>query len=108
MTGAEPPGGAIPVPILWIGLDEEPVQMVNQFLGQIVQDEIVLSAGAMVPPPILGDVEERREQILRVTHVPIRPVVRMSLTRRRVEELQTMLRMTLEQFDARYESKSEE
>ncbi|MDP9397100.1 MAG: hypothetical protein M3P96_04430 [Actinomycetota bacterium] len=93
----------IPVPVLWVGLDEEPVVLVNQFLGQVQQDEIVLSFGAMVHPPITGsDLEERREQVMRISHVPVRPVLRFTMTRRRVEELQTMLRDTLEIFDKRY------
>lgn len=92
------------MPLLWVGLDELPVVSVNQFIGQVHQDEIVVSIGSMVPPPILGQtVAERREQVMRVSHVPVRSVVRLSLTRRRVEELQTMLRQTLELFDKRYD-----
>lgn len=93
----------MPIPILWIGLDDEPVVMVNQFLGQVQQDEIILSFGTLVQPPIVGGtLEERREQAMRITHVPVRPAVRMTLTERRLEELLTMLRDTAAMFSSRY------
>lgn len=99
---------SLPVPVLWLGIDEQPVIMANQFLGQVQQDEIILSFGTLVQPPIVGaTLEERREQILRISYVPVRPLARMTLTRRRVEELQTMLRDTLEIFDNRYGSGEE-
>lgn len=99
----QPGEGSIPMPLLWIGLDEEPVVMVNQFIGQVQQDEIVLSFGAMVQPPLIGlTPEDRRQQALSITHIPIRPVLRFTMTRRRVEELQTMLRDTLDIYDKRY------
>lgn len=94
---------AVELPVLWIGLDDLPVLMANQFIGQVLQDEIVLSFGSMVPPPVVGaTVKERREQIDRLTYVQIRPVVRISVTRRRLEELQTMIRDTLNNYDNRY------
>lgn len=93
------------VPIVWVGLDDEPVVMANQFLGQVLQDEIILSFGSMVQPPILpGTEEQRREQFMQITHVPVGTVVRMTMTRRRVEELMTMLRDTLAIYDGRYGS----
>ena len=91
------------VPTLWVGLDEAPVVFANQFVGQVQQDEIIVSLGSMVLPPIMaGTQEERREQISAVSHVAIRPVLRFALTRRRAEEMMLVLRDTLEIYDRRY------
>jgi hypothetical protein len=93
----------VQIPIAWVGLDDQPVLMANQFIGQVEQDEIVLSIGAQVSPPILGNTaEERREQLHRVTFIPVRPIARISMTRRKVEELAHVLRDTLENYDRRY------
>lgn len=93
----------VQVPIAWVGLDDQPVLMANQFIGQVEQDEIVVSIGAHVSPPILGNtVEDRLEQLQRVAFIPVRPIVRVSMTRRKVEELAHVLRDTLENYDRRY------
>jgi hypothetical protein len=93
----------IQIPIAWIGLDDQPVLMANQFIGQVEQDEIIISIGTQVSPPILGSTaEERREQLSRVAFIPVRPVARFSMTRRRVEELAHILRDTLDNYDKRY------
>lgn len=103
MTDQGPGHDAIPVPLLWVGIDEQPVLMANQFQGQVQQDEIILSFGTLVEPPIVGSTpEERRAQVLRVAYVPVRPIVRVTLTRRRLEELQTMLRDTIAIYERRY------
>ncbi len=99
----EIPEEGVALPVLWIGLDDLPVLMANQFVGQVLQDEIILSFGSMVPPPVIGaTVEERRDQIERLTHVQVRPMIRISVTRRRLEELQALLRDTLTNYDNRY------
>ena len=96
----------ISVPVLWVGLDEEPVVMANQFIGQVQQDEIIISIGTLVTPAITATTpDERREQALRISHVPVQPIVRLVLTQRRLEELQTMLRDTAEIFSNRYNVK---
>jgi hypothetical protein len=93
----------VQIPVAWVDLDDQPVLMANQFIGQVEQDEIVVSIGAQVPPPILGNSpEERREQLLRVAFIPVRPIVRLSMTPRRVEELAHILRDTLENYERRY------
>ena len=56
----EPPEGAIEVPVVWVGVDDLPVQFVNQFLGVIEQNEIFLNFGSLVPPPIMGETIEER------------------------------------------------
>jgi hypothetical protein len=106
---SEGQGEPVPIPLVWVGLDEEPVVLANQFIGQIQQDEIIISMGVMVQPPVIGDTEqERREQVMRITHVPVQPVVRLTLTPRRIEELMTMLRDTLALYGGRYGSQAPE
>ena len=91
--------------MLWVGLEATPVVMANQFIGQVQQDEIILTFGAMVQPFLIGTTdEERREQAMQIAYVPIQPVMRLTLTQRRVEELQMVLRDTLELFAKRYGS----
>jgi len=58
MAMPEPPEGAIEVPVVWVGVDDLPVQFVNQFLGVIEQNEIFLNFGSLVPPPIMGETIE--------------------------------------------------
>jgi hypothetical protein len=100
---ADPEDESVQVPVVWVGLDDQPVLMANQFIGQVEQDEIVISIGSQVPPPIVGPTaEERREQLLRIAFVPVRPIVRFSMTPRRVEELAHILRDTLENYERRY------
>ena len=85
----------VAVRLLWIGLDEKPVEFVNQFIGQSVQGEIFVSLGTVTPPVILGQtLEERRAQAEGLGYVPVRPVARLALTRRGLSELIKVLQDT--------------
>src|SRR4051812_28674746 len=45
----------------WVGLEELPVLVTNQFIGQANIGEIVLTFGHVTVPVLLGSEEERRE-----------------------------------------------
>ena|SRR5438093_3342027 len=92
----------VQVPIVWVGTDEVPVSLVNNFFAQFVQpdqDEFILTFGTVVPPPLLGTREQMEEQARAVSFVPVRAVARLGLTRQRVVELSTVLDTILRQYD---------
>ena len=87
------------IPLVWVGLDEFPVLFANQFLIQHWEDAFVVTAGQLVPPPVVGTPEEQAEEIEQISYVPLRPVARLGLTKSRVEELIVYLQASLEQYD---------
>lgn len=87
----------IAVPLAWVDADETPVYFANQFLFQLVSDtEFALSIGQAIPAALLGTPEERKDQLSRITYVPVHTLARISLTRQRVEELVGVLQTVLE------------
>lgn len=87
----------IQVPAVWVGLEEEPVAFTNQFIGQVDdQCDAVLSFGQVLGPVLLGTPEQQRDQLQNIPFVQVRPVVRLSLSRPRIEELIGVLQQTLE------------
>jgi hypothetical protein len=86
---------------VWEGVDDVPVLFVNQVLGQVGQQaEVILTFGQIVPPAILGETpEERVNQARTLTHIPIKPVARLAMTRAGLEELMRILRETAENYD---------
>ncbi len=94
------PIGQFEVPLVWVGLEQQPVLMANQFLSQfVVSDEIVVSVGQVTPPVVLGSPEQQAEQLKNVPFVQVRPVVRFGMTKARLREVIKMLETTLAQAD---------
>jgi hypothetical protein len=94
-------GGEIAVRLLWIDLDEQSVQMANQFIGQVDGDEIILSIGCATPPIITGDtIEERQAQAENIGYVPVRPIARIAVTKARLAELMVILDLTQKNYNA--------
>lgn len=89
----------IDIPLVWVGAEEAPILLVNQFLGQSEQEEIVLSIGQMTPPVLMGTREQIIEQARQVSYVPVRTVARLGLTRGRLQELMDVLQQTLANYD---------
>lgn len=87
------------VPIVWVGLEETPIQFANQFLIQREQDEYIFAIGALSPPKIMGTVEERSEQLQAVQFVQCRTLVRFGITEQRAREFAQLLTEFLEQYD---------
>ena len=99
------PEEGVQVPLVWVGLDDVPVQTSNQALLQIAaKDEFVLVVGHTAGPVVLGSEDEQREQLKNVNFVPVRPIVRLGLTRQRVEELLHPLERQIEAYDQRFEA----
>jgi hypothetical protein len=91
----------IELPIVWVGVEDAQILFVNQFLGQIEQQEIVLTLGQITPPVLLGSPEQLTQQVERLSFVPVRTVARFGMTRARLEELIGVLQTTARNFDER-------
>ena len=94
------PEGATP-PVVWVGVDDLPIIFTNQTLGQVGQQtEVILTFGQLAPPAILAQTQEEREkQVRSLTHVPIKPVARLALTRTGLEQLMDVLQQTIANYD---------
>lgn len=90
----------VQVPIVWEETEDRPAVFANQFLIQHQPDEFLLTFGQLITPPLLGSEEDRREQLSRVSYVPIRILGRFGFTRRRMVELIAVLQENLERHDA--------
>lgn len=88
----EPKGpDVLQVPLVWIGIDEAPISLLNQFLVQKQDEEYIITLGSVAPPVLLGSEEERREQISRVRFVPVRVLGRFGMTDQRMHEFLKVL-----------------
>jgi hypothetical protein len=92
----------IEIPIVWVGVEDAQVLFANQFLGQVEQEEIVLTFGQITPPVLLGSPEQRIQQAGRLGFVPVKTVARFGMTRARLEELIGVLQTTARNFDAQH------
>ena len=82
-------------PVLWVGLEERPVELANVFMGQFLDDEFIITIGS-VSPPMLSDTKgDAAEQIRKMGPVPITPVARLGMSERRMRELIEVLQNTL-------------
>lgn len=101
----ESPQEGFQLPIRWVGTEDNPLLVVNQFLGQVgPTQEIILSFGAAVPPPIVGGtIEEQTEQLKEHTYVPAKVVARLGVSRIALEQLIEVLQQTLANYDRAWE-----
>lgn len=90
---------AVQVPIVWVDVDQTPIQFANQFVSQFQQNEFILTIGQLAPPMILGSDEERTEQIQNLAFVTVRPLARFGLPVARVRELIHVLSDNLEAYE---------
>lgn len=95
---SEPEG--ISLPIVYTSMDDVPMLFANQFAIQFEQDEFILTIGQLQPPILIGTPEEKMEQAKRLTHVPIRVLIRVGMTRTRLEQLAKVLTDHIATYDA--------
>lgn len=92
--------GSQSVPLVWVGLEDLPVFASNQLIAQHTQQgEFYLSFGLVQLPVILGTPEQREAQMNEIQFVQIKPVARVSMNRKRLEELIEALKASLEGYD---------
>ncbi len=94
-----PEEDAILLPVVYVGADDVPVLLTNQFVIQHEQNEFILTLGQLSPPILLGTDEEKREQAKNVAYVPIKVVGRFTFTRQRLGELVDVLKRHLDKYD---------
>jgi hypothetical protein len=94
----EQPQG-ISVPIVYTSTDDAPILLANQFVLQINQDEFILLIGQLQPPLLVGTPEEQREAASKLSHVSVKTILRVAMTRTRVEELAALLTQQLTTYD---------
>lgn len=90
---------SINIPITWIGVEELPIFLVNQFVCQFNQDEFILTFGQMSPPALLGTLEERQEQAEQIAYVPVKPLARLGFSETRMRELIAVLEVNLRNYE---------
>jgi hypothetical protein len=96
------------VPVVWEGLENVPIVLSNNALGQVGQhEEIILSFGQLTPPVIYGDLARQREQAQGIDRIVVRPVARLGLTRGGLDDLIRILTATRENFDRTQEIRAE-
>lgn len=89
----------IKIPMVFIGTEDQPIQLANHFVIQHQQEEFVITVGQVISPILLGTDEEKLEQARQTAYVPIKVVGRYGLTRSRVVELIKALQENLATFD---------
>lgn len=88
------------IPLTWIGIEDVPILTINQMVGQaLTRQEYIVTLGQVAPPVLLGTEEQRRQQMEMLTFAAVKPVARIGLTRRRVEELIRILTEILDNAD---------
>lgn len=94
------------IPVVWEGLENVPVVLVNNALGQVgQQDEIIVSFGQLTPPVLYGDLEQQRDQARQIERLAVRPVARLGLTRASLDDLIRILNRTRDNYDRSQEIK---
>jgi hypothetical protein len=91
---------SLQVPLIWVGVDDTKILFANQFLGQVHQQDVILTLGQLSPPVLVGTPEERLEEATRLGYVPVKAVARFGLTRQRLAELIGVLQQTAANYDA--------
>ncbi len=90
----------VEIPIVFVGTEDVPVVLANQFVVQHQRNEFILTLGQVTPPILLGSDEERFEQAKKVAYIPVKVVARVSFTRDRLVELIGALKKHLEKYDS--------
>ncbi len=75
------------IPVSWVGAEELPVLLANQFVGRVHEDTFFLTVGQMVPPALIGTPEEQAEQLEVLAYIPVKPLIRLTLSRADVQQL---------------------
>jgi hypothetical protein len=95
------------IPVVWEGLENVPIVLANNALGQVgQQDEIILSFGQLTPPALYGDLERQREQAQQIERLAVKPVARLGLTRAGLDDLIRILTGTRDNYDRVQEARA--
>jgi hypothetical protein len=90
----------IQIGLSWEGVEDLPMLLVNQVLGQVGQQgEVILTFGQVAPPILMGDLDQQRERAQGIPFVPIKPVARLALTRAGLDDMIHILNQTRDNYD---------
>jgi hypothetical protein len=87
------------LPIVWGGGEDLPVIFANQFLLQVHQGEVFLTVGTTLPPVLIGTPDQVRKTLEATPYVRVLATGRYALTRRKLEELISVLGQGIEMLD---------
>lgn len=81
----------VELPLDWSSVTDLPVLAANQLMIQVdvvggQADSIVLIIGHASPPPLSGTPDELAAALAEAGPIPVRPIARVSMSRRRLEE----------------------
>jgi hypothetical protein len=85
------PVSNVELPLDWSSVTDLPVLAANQLMIQVdvvggQPDSIVLVIGHASPPPMFGTPEELAATLAEAAPIPVRPIARVSMSRRRLVE----------------------
>lgn len=97
--------------LIWPGVEEVgPIMSANQMLvqgGMVVGgslEEFVLTFGHAAPPVVLGDAQEQRLSLSAISVIPVRTLVRLSVSPARLREFSKILSQVCDEMDSGAES----
>jgi hypothetical protein len=96
----EPTGAEYTFQLRWVGAEELPILLINQFIGQVGQhNELVITLGQVSMPALLGSPEQQAEQARQIPQASVRALGRFALTREGLDELIRVLDLTRINYD---------
>ncbi len=88
------------IPVLWDGVENVPLVLTNQVLGQVGQQgEVILTFGQVNPPLLMGTPEQQAQQASDIPFVAVKPVARLALTKAGLDDLVRVLQETQKNYE---------
>ena len=88
------------IPVFWDAVEDVPLVLVNQVLGQVgQQDEVILTFGQVNPPLLMGTREQQAQQASEIPFVAVKPVARLALTKAGLDDLVRVLQDTQRNYE---------
>ncbi|MBA2713885.1 MAG: hypothetical protein H0U55_10095 [Rubrobacteraceae bacterium] len=97
---AEDTQRSLQIPVLWDGVENVPLVLTNQVLGQVGQQgEVILTFGQVNPPLLMGTPEQQAQQAGEIPFVAVKPVARLALTKAGLDDLVRVLQDTQRNYE---------
>jgi hypothetical protein len=96
----------VTLPVSWDAFAELTPVAANAFIFQFVPGangrphEVVLNVGFLAPPPAMGSAEEQVAQVKRLGGAAVKPLVRLTFSKERAEELRQITDQILQLIEA--------
>ncbi len=89
------------VPLVWVGVEEQPVRAVNQAYSQFDNNGMfIVTLGMANTPPLMLGATENRKILDAIELVTVTPVARLAMTEGHAESLMKALQANLKQYRA--------